>query len=363
MIRYWIVMGVLTGLLWNSPRATAGEDATLTDVRYSAQAGYSRVTLLFRGEVRYSTLGSDGVVRLGFSHTGVAIPMKARRQLLNSGLVTAIAVSPLPGDSTMVSLMVRTPTTYRCVLPASGNALYIDVLPTGGQSALPRPSIASTRRVTPVKSEPPKAIAVQSYAPATNAVIDIPGVAREQLHAESSPPPSRTSMQQPAHASLAPAVALALSAIVVIVLTGSGAALALAFGKKPAKHAVMTPRSVRTEVPVPHPTAPARGTASHELLVDEPYEDDESDFAHETSLQLARSFRRGSEEITLARRLHDRATPQLSPTRMEETLTRATTPNQRLHFARKLGVGRGEMDLAVKLRSMRPAEKKEELGS
>jgi hypothetical protein len=48
---------------------------------------------------------------------------------------------------------------------------------------------------------------------------------------------------------------------------------------------------------------------------------------------------------------------------MEETLTRATTPNQRLHFARKLGVGRGEMDLAVKLRSMRPAEKKEELGS
>ena len=363
MIRYWIVMGVLTGILWNSPPATAGENATLTDVRYSAQAGYSRVTLLFRGEVRYSPLGSDGVVRLGFSHTGIAIPMKARRQLLNSGLVTAISVSSLPGDSTIVSLMLRKATTYRCVLPASGNALYVDVLPTGGQSALPRLSAASTRRVTPVKPEPPQATAAQSHVPAANPVIDIPGVAREQLHAESSPPSPHVSMQQPAQAGLTPAVALALSAIVVIMLTGSGAALALAFRKKPAKPAVVTPRTVWTETPVLHPTLAERGIAGPELLVDDPDENDESHFAHETSLQLARTFRRGSEEITLSRRLHDRATPQLSAARMEETLTRATTPNQRLHFARKLGVGRGEMELAVKLRSMRPAEKKEELGS
>lgn len=360
MIRYWRMVGVLTVLFWHTPAATAGENTTLTDVRYSAQAGYSRVTLLFRGEVRYSQLGSDGGVRLGFSHTGVGIPANARRQLLRSGLVSAISVSPLPGDSTIVSLMLRTATTYRCVLPASGNALYVDVLPTGGQSALPRPSVPSVHRVTPSKAEPPKAIAAQQYVQASNAVIDIPGVAREQLHTESSLPSARTGMRQPAQAGLTPAAALALSAIVVILFTGSGAALALAFRKKPAKPTLMTPRAGRTAVPVP---PPERETTSDPPLVDEPEEDDESHFAHETSLQLARTFRRGSEEITLARRLHDRATPQLSVTRMDETLTRATTANQRLHFARKLGVGRGEMELAVKLRSMRPAEQKEELGS
>jgi hypothetical protein len=363
MRRYWIAAGALTCLLWMTPRATASEHATLTDVQYSAQAGYSRVTLLFRGEVRYSPGGSDGVVRLGLSHTGVAIPMKARRQLLNAGLVTAISVSALAGDSTTVSLLVRTGTTYRCVLPASGNALYVDVLPTGGQSALPRPSGAPVRHVIPAKPAPAKAATVQSHAPATNAVIDIPAVAREQLQAEWSSPPVRTSVQQPVHAGLTPPAALALSALVVIVLTGSGAALALLFRKKPAK-AVGNPRpTARMEAPVPRPGVAERETAGRELLVDELDENDESHFAHETSLQLARSFRRGSEEITLARRLHDHSTPQLSAARMEETLARAATPNQRLHFARKLGVGRGEMELAVKLRSMRPAEKTEELGS
>jgi hypothetical protein len=156
MRRYWIATGALTCFLWMTPRAAASEHATLTDVQYSAQAGRSRVTLLFRGEVRYSPVGSDGVVRLGFSHTGVAIPMKSRRQLLNAGLVTAISVSALPGDSTTVSLLLRAGTTYRCVLPSSGNALYVDVLPTGGQSALPRLSGAPARRVTPVSRNRPK---------------------------------------------------------------------------------------------------------------------------------------------------------------------------------------------------------------
>lgn len=359
MIRNLTVLGMLAILSWNTPRAAAQEYATLTDVRYSAQAGYSRVTLMFRGDVRYSPLGSDGVVRLGFSHTGVAIPMKARRQLLNTGLVTAISVSALEGDSTIVSIMLRTATTYRCVLPASGNALYVDVLPTGGQAALPRPSHAPIRRVVPAHAESPHATAAQPRAPATNAVIDIPSVAREQMHTESTPAPSGTIVQEPAHAGLTPAAALALSAVVVIILTGSGAAIALAFRKTPAAPVATTPRPVRTEV-----TAPAeREAAGRGVLADEPDEDDESHFAHETSLQLARSFRRGSEEITLARRLHDHAAPQLSAARMEETLSRAGTPNQRLHFARKLGVGRGEMELAVKLRSMRTAETKEELQS
>ena len=92
----------------------------------------------------------------------------------------------------------------------------------------------------------------------------------------------------------------------------------------------------------------------------EPEESEDIDDEHETSLQLARTFRRGSEEIALARRMQDHVTPKISAARMEETLTHATTTDKRLQQARKLGVGRGEMELAMKLRTLRAAEKNKE---
>ena len=97
MNRRWTMLSVLGIVLWGIIPVPAAESATLTDVRYSAQAGYSRVILLFDGEVRYSPLGSDGVVRLGFSRTGIGIPMKARHQVLRAGHVTGIDVTSLPG--------------------------------------------------------------------------------------------------------------------------------------------------------------------------------------------------------------------------------------------------------------------------
>jgi hypothetical protein len=83
----------------------------------------------------------------------------------------------------------------------------------------------------------------------------------------------------------------------------------------------------------------------------------EDENARETSLQLARTFRRGSEEIALAQRLHDRGTSALTPDRLNTVLSHATTPTQRVQAARKMGVGRGEFDLAMKLKSMAEAKK------
>jgi hypothetical protein len=87
---------------------------------------------------------------------------------------------------------------------------------------------------------------------------------------------------------------------------------------------------------------------------------EEEDGERETSLQLARSFRRGSEEITLSRRLHAQPVAPLSVGKMQQMLARSTTQTQRLHAARKLGVGRGELDLALKLKTLRPAQPKTE---
>jgi len=89
-------------------------------------------------------------------------------------------------------------------------------------------------------------------------------------------------------------------------------------------------------------------------------ESEEEESGRETSLQMARTFRRGSEEIALAQRLHDQTAPVLTPGRMDTVLSHATTSGQRIQAARKLGVGRGEFDLALKLKSMQ-REKKEGL--
>lgn len=378
MRRCGVVATAVLGILGCLAPATAATSAQLTDVRYSALAGYSRVTLLFDGEVRYSRLTTDGVVRLGFSHTAVAIPLKARRQLLSTGLVTAISVVPLPGDSLVVSLMLRAGSTYRCLLPASGNALFVDVLPTGGQTALPRATSVPARGNVPPASLLPKRVVsgprAAVKAPATgdpepgesraslSAMVDIPGIAREQVHAESGTAVVRMETGQPVQRTLSPLAMLGLSLLVVFLLTGTGAVLTMAFRKKPPAPAAR-PATGRPAFAFEPPAYAGRDARDADLLVDEPDVDDESQFQHETSLQLARTFRRGSEEITLAHRMHDRTTPQLSGARMEETLTHSKTPHQRLTFARKLGVGRGEMDLAMKLRAIRPVEKKEAVGS
>ena len=54
-------------------------------------------------------------------------------------------------------------------------------------------------------------------------------------------------------------------------------------------------------------------------------EEPEEDFGRETSLQLARTFRRGSEEITLARKFHEHPTSPLTPAKMQTAMSRATT--------------------------------------
>jgi hypothetical protein len=380
---------VLMGLLGGVSPVWAAATNSLTDVRYSVENGRSRVALTFDGDIRYSPVSADGVVRLGFSGTRVALPLRARRQLLSTGLVTAISVTAASNDSTVVAIMLRPSTTYRCTLPSSGSMLYVDVLPAGNRagaspatvsvkpqtsavkSAVQRPSSTSAKpqgreqRTVAVPARPQAAVERESLRPASGTVVDIPSIAREQTRSATDAPAQmiRPAVKRTESSMFSPEIAAALSALAVCLLTGTGALMVIAFRKKPAK-------------PAPAPPAPSRPNAATGLreylepagerspfLIDEPDESDESEFVHETSLQLARSFKRGSEEITLARRLHDHAAPQWSGARMNETLSKATTPNQRLHFARKLGVGRGEMDLAVKLRTLKPADKREEVAS
>jgi len=364
----------------------AASTITLNDIQYSAQGGHSRVTLIFDGEIRYSPSLAGGVVRLGLSRTSVAVPMKARRQLPRTGLVSAISVTPVSNDSVVVAIMLQPATTYRCVLQASGNTLHVDVLPADGRTvgremlssagrlasavqpvvskpkAAPQKSPVRESREGSVQTQPRNTSETESARVPTSSMVDIPAIAREQLSTEAPQRGLRITDSRAESSRVSPAMAVGLASLIAALISGAGAALLLGSRRKPSK-ATVPPAPVR-----PVPTSPAgdlapRAKMDRDPIADAPEDNDESEFIHDTSLQLARSFRRGSEEITLARRLHERTTPQLTGARMDETLVRATTPNQRLHFARKLGVGRGEMDLAMKLKAIRPVEKREGIES
>jgi hypothetical protein len=372
-----LFVGVLMSLLLNITAEAA--QVNLKDVRYAVQSGSSRVTLIFDGDIRYSPLAAEGSIRLGLSNTSVSIPAKARRQVLGFGLASSITITSLPGDSVVVVIALHGAATYRCILPASGNALYVDIIGTGEGATVKPPVRTSQERTVPAKSKgatmmgalarmaarptvpkpvpaPAKKVEAAPGGPDRSAgVVDISAILREQMHSETS----QLTPRVPVNAQgLSPVTAAAMSVVVVLILSGSGLALAYVFRRRPVR-AVAAPKPAQPEPPVESLVDSGPSLPRRELLVDDPDDDDESRFAHDTSLQLARTFRRGSEEITLARRLHDHASPQLSGVRMEEKLERATTPDQRLHIARKLGVGRGEMDLALKLRTIRAAEKKE----
>jgi hypothetical protein len=367
-------------LLWTV--ASMASRVTLTDIRYAAIAGGSRVTLMFDGDMRYSQYGGDGTIHLGFSHAGIGIAAKARRQTPATGAASAITVTAVGDDSVAVTIALRTPASYRCILPASGNALFVDLLPGGDGSANAhaiRPAVekkppamrnTGTRVIAavarqqakpaPGKSTPvaAKPAVVGASAPVHSVgVIDIPALAREQMRAGAEVRTRTSSEETTEEGGIPPAAALGIAAAAALLMIGSGVGLAFMLRKAPPRPAVQ-PAPPQAEQPKTTLEEELRNSRN-DIIIDDVEDEAESRYAHETSLQLARTFRRGSEEITLARRLHDHTAPQLSSARMEETLNRATTPTQRLHFARKMGVGRGEMDLAAKLRTIKAAEKKE----
>jgi hypothetical protein len=204
-------------------------------------------------------------------------------------------------------------------------------------------------------------------------LIDIPGLARRQMepeNQETTPPRPQASHDTPA-SGLSPGIALLISLCVSFGSTVAGLGLWVLLrrhnDRRKRKHHALP------ELNLPAPAQPdadsftgrfdrkqADAIRFNERIASTVLDDVEEEFERETSLQLARTFRRGSEEIALAQRLHEHAVPAFTPERMDTVLSRATTTTQRLHAARKMGVGRGEFDLAVKLKSMTQVQEKKE---
>ncbi len=391
----FIIFALLLLVSW---KGSADQPSVLTDIRYVVSPASSRVILVFGGDIRFSTDHGKSLVRLGLSRTRLAPSPRSSRLLFSEGLVRNVVVTRLQGDSLSVAVTLREHTTYRCVQPSGGNEVHIEVFPKEGMGVpsqavtrapargtaapvvhLPASTGASAQAaagsavkspgITPASSQRMAGPAVKSpaVAPAIAqdraiGLIDVAAIVRAQVDAENRPANQpRQSMDGPVDAPAESGSPLLLIGMMAMVALTSGGFVFVV---------------MRRAVPVPVQPAPAAALPSQHHgqahgMVSPTDEDqlpageqqdpgEEDDGERETSLQLARSFRRGSEEITLSRRLHAQPAAPLSVGKMQQMLARSTTQTQRLHAARKLGVGRGELDLAMKLKTIRPAPPKNE---
>jgi hypothetical protein len=370
------VMMILGLLVW-STIAFAEDPSVLKDVNTSVTGGHTRVAFQFDGDVRFSTEQAKNGIRILFSRTRAAAPQVLNRQAPNAGPLESIGFQRPATDNLVAVLTFVAGSTYRVMCPSGGNALYVDV---NGSAAVRQ---AAAPRTAPVRTAPAVAaaqtpVAEPSHVSSGSSLVDIPAVARRQMELEGTAD-LHTGRTATGAVRFTTAEIVALS--VVISLIGTALVLVLVV-RATRREKVVAPVAVPVAAAAPvAQVAQPRVHRQAERISDpdddmkpEPdriralfnapqrEEEPEEDQGRETSLQLARTFRRGSEEITLARKFHEHPSPALTPAKMQTAMARATTKSQRLTAARKLGVGRGEFDLAEKLKSLSqpPAQEGEE---
>jgi len=376
--------------------------SVLKHVRSSVRGGDCRVTFAFEGDVRFSSGQTPGSLRLVFPQTRPATAGTIARRNLASGPVQSITFFRTADSSLLATLTLARGSSYRCVSPAGGGELYVDVHgEAGGKSAIAGPSVPKQNRAAaaagaiasvtssepartrvaaaPAAKSPTAGVREQAgdmtpneNSPVKVSLIDIPAMAMSQVETESqetSPAPSPAPEATQA-SGLSGGMALLISLFVSLVSTatalGAWYLMRRNAVRRTSRHTLPEDAALRAAArPADEAETEYRGRSEEEarMLKDlirtstqDEIQEDEND--RETSLQLARTFRRGSGEIALAQRLHDHGTSALTPERLNTVLSHATTSTQRVQAARKMGVGRGEFDLALKLKSM--AEEKKE---
>jgi hypothetical protein len=252
-------------------------------------------------------------------------------------------------------MVMREAARYRIVRDPSGNGLQVlafrPVPPSasqGGRRSLPLKGIGTTGLAAPVP------------------FVDIASIARDQVvesslasNAEKSSPAAMTAGPSPIIGVL----------LIGITMLGGFVFLYLMLVPRPTRslHPVVSqasradtrrPRIAGAPAEEPAVARVYPKTAQDTLrshLPEEPAAEEDQD---EESYQLARSFSRGREEVLLARRFQE--APTITQQRITRVVSDEAGTTQRASAARKLGVGRGEVDLAMRLKGLQNGGTKKE---
>lgn len=368
---------IVMGLLLDAAIVSAGANPTpsvLEDVRYAVQPTYSRVTLHFQGDISYTAVQQENRIMLGFRRTRVASPPGAARLEFKTGHVRGLTIERVTTDSTRVVIALKDRMTYRIVQPKAENQIYMDVS-------------LDTAQATPITMHPPvKAVAKPETASRNqerkSQLVDIPGIARKQMDEANQrtesrvepltgkdslrvrEEPGKTAEPERAGTSSLSPMFLILAVVLIAAFT-TGVLLYVASRRQ--MGVIASPQ--KQEIRPPVISTPTRGSlpTPRALIPEVEHEDEvsriESAERDEDPTQLARIYGRGQSELDLALRLRGSAAAGLTSAKMQQALRATKSRTQQLNAARKLGVGRGELELALNLDRLRHLKARKEVVS
>jgi hypothetical protein len=310
---------------------SGGLDAcALTDVHYNVQPEASRVTMSFSGAVRYAAKRHANSITIGVSGARSALAQGKDAFRFNAGLVSALRVEQLCDDSITIHVDVRDKVLCSLALAAAGNGLVFNVRPRPG--AL----IGLDTRETGSLDGP-----LHSSSNTGSAAVS----------AGRASPVVKNGAQDDAKARTQKST---LTLLVMLVLFSALSTCTLLYGlaRRPWKRL----RRVAPERPVVRPELPheeervARddGGEPWETVLEEEQEETES----RVSI-LARGLHRGTGELQLAMKMNGEARIPVLHNALQDIHASASSGAETISIAKKLGVGCGEVDLAIRLKEFK----------
>ncbi len=319
-----------------------GAPSELNGIRYNVQPTRSRVTFRFTGTVTYSAGKRDDVITLVFRNVTVGSPPGEARLRFVSGAVQGVRIQSTGKDSAIATIHLRNEDRVAYSASDDGNALYVDVL--GGGQRTAAVNIAGKTSATATETEKNSLSPGVPFAAPVTAERTVPP----------GPPAPRRADPGPSSGS-----GLLISVLISLIVATAGTLVILRFtvrhwnGKRDAGIQPMgATLDVRT-FSLPRVTEIVPPDQERSAVQFSQPETDGDDSA----LTLAERFKRSRSELDFAIQLS--SLPYPNPTGKELIATQAASLSkaQRTVIAKKLGVGRGELDLIANLSRMQEQAK------
>ena len=322
--------------------------AQLLKVRYFDQhEGYSRLTITVQGDFQYSTSKVENVFRILLPGTGVAAPYEGARLKFFTGFVNSVHVDRT-AEGAIVTVHPGAQMWVRVGRMENQNALYVDVYRDSAKTAALDAAGVDTASGTTHGQVimPIETISLNSLVPTENS-----GSGGEKVGAvqTNDTPVTQTKpwweFQPLSEEEILPMVFTLASSVL-----GTGLVLLVIRRHYSKKHMQVRSGAVTgfSEILVKQPGYSAGDSGMQEVpRVPEPSAHSASQDA--TALGLAKKYARGLGEINLSLALKARQGKHKWVQKVQEMAGESKGAGDNMKIAKELGIGRGEVDLAMML--------------
>lgn len=333
--------------------------ARIIGVRYFDRPSYSRLVIELNDTFQYSVVRQGDEIRILFAKAQVPALYDGARFQYSSGLLDRVWIDRLKNDSVVVTVLARKNTAFNLRKAQQLVGLLLDVHPDFPDSlAHDTASVQAESTVAlPLVIQPIQTISQNSLLPAGTQQLQV------SVPAESRMSIAMTSILEkiadlrkvnPLHASLAIALAVAGTGLLLLLLR---------------RLHIRGPKQGRSAFPTEFADAgskqenlPHIGRAAAEGARETIHQVAERSEQEASVLGLAKKYGRGLGEINLSMNLKARQRENQWAKRAQRLAEVTGNSRDKAELAKELGIGRGEVDLAMLFHHLKaPSTLREEL--